>query len=51
MSSRKDREPLMRDAEQAEVAAEIATRDLRMSFDTRELESLPASLRELAPTP
>ena len=51
LSSRPDREPIKkaRDQEQAKVAAIIASRYLRRSFDSPDLEALPNALRELAP--
>jgi hypothetical protein len=51
LSSRPDREPIktVRDREQAKVAAAIATRYLRRSFDSPDLAALPNTLRELAP--
>jgi hypothetical protein len=51
VSMREDREPLKakRDLQQAQAAALIATRYLRRSFESTELDALPKELRELAP--
>lgn len=50
LSHRENREPLKakRDREQAEAAAVIATKYLRLSLDDRNLTALPLSLRKLA---
>jgi hypothetical protein len=49
--SRPDRKPMQtsRDLEQAKAAALIATRYLRLPFDSKDLAALPSTLRELAP--
>ena len=51
LSQRPDREPLktLRDTEQAQAAATIATRYLRMPFEDQALSALPSELRELVP--
>jgi hypothetical protein len=51
VSSREDREPVKarRDFQQAQAAALIATRYLRRTFESTELDALPKELRELAP--
>jgi hypothetical protein len=52
VSKREDREPLkaVRDLEQAKAAAMIATRYLRMRFDSPELSALPGAIMEIAPS-
>ncbi len=49
ISRREDREAVktVRDLEQARVAASIATRYLKKSFDSPELSALPAALRDM----
>lgn len=51
LSLREDRESLKakRDLEQAKDAAAIATKYLRLSFESEDLEALPGELRRLAP--
>jgi hypothetical protein len=51
VSRREDREPVkaVRDLEQAKVAASIATRYLKKSFNSPELSALPTALRDMAP--
>jgi hypothetical protein len=51
LSKRVDRDPLKssRDLEQARAAAKIASRYLRLPFDSQALSALPAALRKLVP--
>ena len=50
LSTRRDRDPLKakRDLAQAKAAALLATRYLRLSFESPDLSELPASLRQLS---
>lgn len=51
LSQRPDREPIKakRDFDQAKAAAALATRYLRLPFDSPDMAALPRALRELAP--
>ncbi len=51
LSQRPDRDPVKapRDSEQAKAAAIIATRYLKLPFDSHELDAIPKELRQAAP--